>query len=216
MNDQINEKEFNRAVASTFSGSGKLIYNNTIRKLRSILLNRYGYTSKQLIQEFKSYFFAKEFHKKWRPELCKLDTFLLSCVRIFLLKQLKEKDTYYNKTYSVSETKYPFVSNSSSMCYKHEGKWTQIQSMYYENQEDEYMLAELEHAIYLFHEVKGYNSTYLQLFLGEIKISEASASLGVSRITVIRAITKYRLDLYEYLSALGYLYEDLIPLFSGK
>ena len=216
MTNLINEKEFNKAVASTFSGSGKLIYNNTIRKLISILLNRYGYTSKQLVQEFKGWFYERQLDKKWSPVLCSLPTFILSTARIFLLKLLKEKDDYYKNTYSVIETKYPFVSNSSSMCYKHEGKWTQIQSMYYENQEDEYMLAELEYAIYLFHEVKGYNETYLKLFLGEIKISEASASLGISRITVIRAITKYRLDLYEYLSALGYLYEDLIPLFSGK
>ena len=213
MNDLINEKEFDKAVASTFSGSGKLIYNNTIRKLRSILLNRYGYTSKQLIQEFKSYFFAKEFHKKWRPELCKLDTFLLSCVRIFLLKILKEKDDYYKNTYCVPETKYPFVSNASSACYKHNGKWTQIPFLSYENQEDEYLLAELEHYIDGYNIIKNHNEIFLSFFRGEIKIREAAELLGVSRITIMRAKTNYICGLFEYLEKLGYTYYDLLEIY---
>jgi DNA-directed RNA polymerase specialized sigma subunit len=102
------------------------------------------------------------------------------------------------------------------MCYKHEGKWTQIQSIYYENQEDEYLLAELEHCIDGFNIVKEYNSVYLSLFAGEIKIKEAAELLGVSRITVIRVLTKYRLELYTYLESIGYRYEDLLEIYKSE
>ena len=213
MTDLIDENEFNKAVASTFSGSGKLIYNNTIRKLISILLNRYGYSSKQLIQEFKGWFYIKELDKKWHPVLCALPTFILSTARIFLLKLLKEKDDYYKNTYSVIETKYPFVSNSSSMCYKREGKWTQIPFLSYENQEDEYLLAELEHYIDGYNIIKNHNEIFLSFFRGEIKIREAAELLGVSRITIMRAKTNYICGLYEYLNKLNYSYDDLLEIY---
>lgn len=213
MTNLIDQEEFNKAVASAFSGGGILVYNHSIRKLRSILLNRYGVSNKDLVKEFKGWFYEKELDRKWRPVLCSLKTFVLSCIRIFLLKLLKEKDDYYKNTYSIENIKYPFVSNSNSACFKHEGKWTQIPSIYLDSQEDDYMLCELEHCINGFNIVKGYNSVYLSLFAGEIKINEAAALLGVSKITVIRTLTKYRIELYEYLDKLGYRYEDLLEIY---
>jgi len=216
MEDLFDEKEFNKATAYIFSNGGNLVYNHTVRKLCSILFARYSLNNKQLIKEFKSWFYSKELDKKWRPELCSLKTFTLSCVRIFLLKTLKEKDDYAKKTVPISDVKYPVVSYSGSGCVKYNGKWTQIQSMCFNTQEDDYMLAELEYVIAGFNVFKGYNDVYLHLFAGEIKVKEAAELLGVSRITVVRAMTKYKLDLYEYLGKLGYCYEDLCELYEKK
>ena len=213
MDELIDQQELNKAVSRCFSNSGKLEYNNTIRKLCSIFNSRYGISNQQLIKEFKGWFYERQLDKKWSPELCSLHTFILSTARIFLLKLLKEKDDYYKNTYSVIETKYPFVSNASSACYKREGKWTQIPFLSYENQEDEYLLAELEHYIDGYNIIKNHNEIFLSFFRGEIKIREAAELLGVSRITIMRAKTNYICGLFEYLEKLGYTYYDLLEIY---